>query len=456
MRLALVSPKILGGDVAPPLNLAMLASYVREKHPSLEIKIFDRTIDKDYVKLKAFSPDVLGVTATTPQIKEAYCLLKMMKDEFPNVFTVIGGIHATALPAEASLHADCVVVGDGEIALSNIIDFLRLGIPVPKIIEGIEIDDLDSLPFPAFDLLEMEPYLFRKIWYIPGLNNLNQFPSIRFTSSRGCNHRCPFCFNSKRRTKVRYNSADYLIREILFLKKKYDVKSIWIYDDDFIENKVRFSEFISRFKALGLHREISWACQARVTSISRDIPRILKDAGCIGILLGIESVSPKTLAFLKCGQVSVADVENAVEFCHSAKLPVFGSFIFGSVNESISEMDETLQWTFSHRKKGLTSVNFNILTPYPGSALFDYALANNVFSESNIDYDKFLLYAKIDDIYIVDKAVSFEEFKAFLKNKDALLWADNQIITHNLRGILTPTFLRILCKHPLSVWRMLT
>jgi radical SAM superfamily enzyme YgiQ (UPF0313 family) len=99
LKLALVSPRINIDDVAPPLNLAVLAAYIREKLPTVEIKIFDGSVDKEaYTKLKAYSPDVLGVTATTLQIKEAYRFLQEIKVESPNVFTVIGGVHASSLP----------------------------------------------------------------------------------------------------------------------------------------------------------------------------------------------------------------------------------------------------------------------------------------------------------------------------------------------------------------------
>jgi radical SAM superfamily enzyme YgiQ (UPF0313 family) len=452
MRLALVSPLVERGDIQPPMNLAILAAYVREKYPSLEVRIFDATVDEDaYMKLWFFNPDVLGVTATTPQIKEAYRLISCMKTKFPNLFTVIGGVHVSSLPEEASKIADCVVVGDGEIALARIVDFLRLGIPIPKIIEGIEIEDLDSLPFPAFDLLDMDKYMFSKIDYIPNL----KFPLFSIIGSRGCIHKCPFCFNSKRRTKVRYHSADYLIREILFLKDNYGIKNIWFYDNEFIENRGLLLEFISRLKALGLHREVSWACQARATSIRQDTPKMLKEAGCICIFLGIESMAPKSLAFLKCGSISTSDVENAVKFCHNAGLPVCGSFIFGSPSESISEMQQTWRWILRHKNKGLTYFSIGILSPYPGSALYDYALKHNIFSQDNVDYDKISISRDSENTYLLDKAISLKEFKAFMKDKEELLWARKQVVTRKVRGIFTPTFLRVFLRHPLSMWRLL-
>jgi anaerobic magnesium-protoporphyrin IX monomethyl ester cyclase len=355
---------------------------------------------------------------------------------------------------EASKYADCVVVGDGEISLVEILNFLRLEISIPKIVYGEEIEDLDSLPFPAFDLLDMNQYLFRKIAVSP---KLNVHPSIRFVSSRGCIHNCVFCRNSTRKTKVRYHSADYLIREIIFLKETYGVKYIYFNDDEFVENKKRLTEFTSKFVALGLNHEIVWACQVRATSIQRDTPRLLKDAGCICAFIGIESMAPKILFFLKSGSVKPNDVENALKCCHAAKLDVFGSFIYGSPNESIAEMNETWHWIMTHRHKGLTYFAFSILAPYPGSALYTYALNNHVFSQCTVDYDKInTVHNGLENIYVLDKTVSVEEFSAFLKDKYIWLWTEKQWRTHNLRGIFTPTFLRNCLKHPSIIWRIQT
>ena len=447
MKLALVSPKIDCGDVAPPLNLAILATYARKKCEGLEVRIFDATVDEDaYAKLRLFNPNVLGVTATTPQIYEAYRLLGEMKTEFPHVFTIIGGIHATALPDEASNFADCVVVGDGEKALVSILNWLRLGIVVPKIIYGEEIEDLDSLPFPAFNLLDMDQYIHREVGYIPNLKE----PLARIITSRGCNYRCIFCWNSKRASKVRYHSAKYMLQEIVFLREKYGIRSIWFHDDEFLENTERLEQFLIGFKKLGLHKEIMWACQARVTNIKTGIPELLKSAGCVCVVLGIESVAPESLRFLKCGAVSVGDVENAVKCCYKAGLNITGSFIFGSVNETLDDMKRTWRWILKYKREGLTTVSFGVLAPYPGSALYNYALTY-LFTQDTVNYDNISPSWVIKDHYILDKAVS--DFATFLKNNTFYMWADKQLNTHNFRGIFTPTFLRVLIRHPLIIWR---
>jgi radical SAM superfamily enzyme YgiQ (UPF0313 family) len=454
LKLALIVPtNHYYADIAPPINLAILAAYVREKHLELEVKIFDGTVDEDaYVKLRFFAPDVLGLTSTTPQIKEAYRVLSNIKKFYPKTFTVIGGIHASSLPEEAAGYVDCVVVGDGEIALSHIIDCLRLGIVVPKIVYGEEIDDLDSLPFPAFDLLDMNKYIYRPI--SPQLKTL---PAMSINTSRGCRYRCPFCYNSKRNSNVRYHSASYLLKEIMLLKETYGIKALWFHDDEFLENKEKLEEFIVGYKKLGLHREIHWACQARATNLKTGIPQMLKEAGCSYVFIGIESTSANSLRFLKCGTVTTRDIEDAVKNCHEAGLKIYGSFIFGSPNETIKEMQETYSWIQRHRRKGVTNAGLSVLAPFPGSSIYTYALTHGIFTQENVDYDKISISSNnIEDHYLLNKAVSATEFNAFLKDKVVLVWAGTQIASKHVRGILTPTFLRTCLRHPKEIWRLLT
>jgi radical SAM superfamily enzyme YgiQ (UPF0313 family) len=448
MKLAFVVPKTDISEIAPPMNLAVMAAFIRKNKPTISVRIFDGAVDPTaYSKLEDFKPDIIGVTATTPQIYEAYALIDRMKNRFPEVFTIIGGVHCSALPEEAAKHADCVVTGEGEIALLQILNDLEAKSTVPKIVAGQEIEDLDSLPFPALDLLDMQRYLYQKISYIP---TLNQFPLIRLMSSRGCNYRCPFCYNSRRKTAVRYHSAKYLIELVEFIRKEYGIRSIWFHDDEFVSNKERLFEFLNEYKSRGLNQEIKWACQARVTSINNGVALKLKEAGCNLVFLGIESAS-RSLGFLKCGTVQLSDIEAALQACHRAKLAVFGNFIFGSINEPLTEMEKTWKWISNHRNKGLTYFGFGILAPFPGSSLYEYALKNEIFMQSNVDYNRIASSRDVNSIYLLDTAVSKKELHSFITKGVQLLWVEEQINTRNLRGILTPTFLKVSLNQPKAI-----
>ena len=134
MKIALVVPEsnLKLNDACAPLNLAYLASYVRKycSNANVDVKIFDGVAHKNIKeKVVSWMPDLIGLTATTPQAPFTYTLADFLKKEC-NCFIVIGGVHASALPQEASQHCDCVVVGEGEKAFVEIIKKLQNNEPV--------------------------------------------------------------------------------------------------------------------------------------------------------------------------------------------------------------------------------------------------------------------------------------------------------------------------------------
>lgn len=452
MKIALVTEGNYG-TVSPPINLGYLAAVVRENFPTIEIRVFDGAIDCNLLPdILNFNPDVLGVSTTTPQALRAYKLLDTIKRNLPNTHTIIGGVHASALPEEASRHADIVVVGEGEIAIVEILKRLLKRKPVPRIVQGKFVPDINLLPSPAYDLLQLEKYIRLEIPFLPML----ELPIMRMITQRGCPYRCPFCYNSQRDTPVRYLNAARTIKEIQRLVNMYGIRSVWFNDDEFLVNKKRLREFVELLKQSGLSKRIKWACTSRVTSITQEIARLIKDAGCVCLFLGIESVAAKPLEYLKCGTVKRADIEKALAICHEVGLSTYGSFIIGSPNESIAEMQETLDWIIDHRKKGLTLAGIGLLAPYPKTDAWNYAIKTNVFTAENVDYDRF--HPKdFSKTYIVDRAVSVNELASFIDKANRLIWLDNKIASGNKSSILTSkSAISMLVRNPKKLLQVLS
>ena len=458
IKVALAIPEMPLNSASPPMGVAILAACLRKAFPTIVIQIFDGAVKSNVLqRILQFQPDLLGVSAMTIQALSAYKLLDDVKSVQPNTLTVIGGVHASAFPEEAKKHADVVVVGEGETALVDIVSCLISKVPIPHVVEGETVGDLDSLPFPAYDLLPMHKYLSDK-GYVPALSRFNKFPLIRVITSRGCAWRCPFCTNSNRVVPVRYHSADYIVRLLQFLVQKYSVKSIWFYDDEFLANRKRIIELIDKLESSGLTKQVVWACQARATSITPEVAKAIKGAGCVCVFFGIESAVPRVLKYLKCGTVTIKGIEKAISICHNAGLAVFGSFIFGSPSESLQEMKETWDWILRYRHKGLTDVGFGILTPYPNTDVYSYALAHKIFDPATVDYSRLRPTQNPFEAYLVDEAVSAEEFAAFLTACSRLLWLSNQFQHRSIRAAASRTFLWALLKHPhefLRIWNWL-
>ena len=450
MKLALAVPNCptLFGDVGPPLNLATLAAYVRQQSPDLEVKIFDGTIKgvDVYQSILNFQPDIVGLTATSPQVNSAYKLMETLRSAKPEILTVIGGCHVSALSEEAATHADCVVVGEGEHALLEILKLKKHNSPIPKIIEGKPFENLDDLPLPAYDLLDMKKYMD----YILMCAYELAHPTGRMMTSRGCNYRCPFCYNSVRQSKVRYRSASKIIEELEYLHEHYGIKSIWYHDDEFLANKKRFKEFIALLPNSKINDKMGWACQARVDSINDETVQLAKENGCIEIFLGIESATPKTLKYLKCGTFTVEDVERALLICKKHKLPVHGSFIFGAPDETLADMKQTWTWINKHRSL-MVSIGTMVLTPFPASKVWEY------MKGKQIDYDNLGYHGELSQRYTIANAITLADFKKFMKDKILLSWFGTQVATKPLwKAMAHKTSGLMLLKHPVDTLQIIS
>jgi anaerobic magnesium-protoporphyrin IX monomethyl ester cyclase len=386
-----------------PLGLAQLAGYARSRIPDLDIRIFDGTLTPDLADaIIHFNPDVVGVSAMTPQAKTAYKLLDTLRAE--GMFTVMGGVHASALPDEALRHADTVVVGEGEKAFTDL-----LMNPHKGIIQGDYVQDLDSLPLPAYDLLDMGAYTAHAA---PLIMPMDAVPSISLMTSRGCRYRCPFCYNSTRKTPVRYRSAESIINELTFLKEKYGIHSVFFQDDEFLGNEKRLRLFTWLLKKTGLANSLVWGCCARVDTISLVSAFLAKQAGCVSIFIGFESAVQKTLNYLKRGTVTVKQAEETIGICNHVGLRVGGSLIFGIPGETLKEMKQTLKWAKHYRHSGkLAYVGYNVLMPYPGTET--WKLLKN---PEQVNYDWMMLSPVPQQRLMVNETVPFEEFSRFMQS----------------------------------------
>lgn len=369
MRVALVNPRSMGNvnDTSAPLGLAFLASYLRLKVPDVELKIIDGATGINVEnEIFLFQPDIIGVTGTTAQAESMYALADSLKRSRPDFFVVLGGVHVSVFPNEAVKHCDVVVVGEGEEAFRIIVEHPNRGL-IPQILHGVPVENLDDLPMPAYDLLDMAFYFKKPNWLQPHLRT----PIAVLITSRGCPYRCTFCYNSWRSFKVRYFSAKRVLEEILFFHNKYGVCDFDFVDDEFLINVTRLKELCELFKSHGVLNWIRWGCQARVTTLTPKVVSLIEKMGCRFVAAGFESCTPRILKYLKAGSVTVEDQEKAVKAFHGKRVVLGGNFIFGTFDETLAEMEQTWDFFESHSDMGFLLVN--VLTPYPGTKVWDDA-----------------------------------------------------------------------------------
>lgn len=393
VKICLVNPGKLSKD-QPPLSLAYLAAYLKKygRH-NYEIKIADENAGENIFKvIKKFKPNIVGVTATTFQIIRAKEIASYTKKVDKSILTIIGGVHVTALP-ELTLKTtdfDIGVICEGEETFRELVDMYiskNGGLPLEDLrtIKGIAykwdgifficeerefIENLDNIPLPAHDLLDMDFYLKPRIV----IKGLSPQPAATILSSRGCPYKCIYCGSPRMyKGKVRFHSPERMISEVEHLIYEYNVKSFYFVDDVFTLNKERVRRFCELLIERGLSKSIRWSCQGRanlVTEKDLELYVLMRKAGCIQLEFGFESGSERVLGFLKNQSVTVSQNQVAINIIKKVGMRINGFFMIGTASETAEEMLKTQDFINKNLNK-LDSFQISYTTPYPATKLWD-------------------------------------------------------------------------------------
>lgn len=364
-------------SILPPMNLGYLASYL-EKH-GVEAYIVDELAGQDVEEVfECIRPDIVGITATTPMVPDAYRVAKIAR-EF-GFLTVMGGTHATVLPEEALQHVDIVVIGEGEKAMLDIVDGNRA-----KILRTSYIKDLDEIPHPAWHLIDMEFYLNSRN-RLPGTHLAFIPPQTRVGSimtTRGCPYSCIFCYNSWRDVPVRFHSAERVISDIKFLVNRYNIQALYFVDDDLLIKKERIKKICQLMKENKIN--LMWSCQARADSIDIETLKIIKRSGCHQVQFGFESGSQRILDILKNRTTTIEQNVQAIKLCKQVGISTLATFMLGNPTETVEDIKATFQFI---RNNDIDRIGVLITTPFPGTKLWEWCKEHNLIPEK-IDYSMF-------------------------------------------------------------------
>ncbi|MAG10939.1 hypothetical protein CMI44_01340 [Candidatus Pacearchaeota archaeon] len=355
--------------VFPPLGLAYIAAVLQKgKIPVkiLEANANDFNHEQIKKQIMEYSPDVVGITATTSLIEEAHEIAKFCPRK---IKVIIGGIHASSMPQETLEkfdRFDYLVRGEGEFTM---LEFIQKK-PLSKI-EGLSYreeekiihnpsrelnDKLDDLPFPARDLLPMEKYFSV---------GAKQTPSDYILSSRGCPYQCIFCADHLvHGKKFRFRSPENMIQEVEELYKR-GVKDWDFVDDNFTLIMDRVEKFCDMMIEKGLNKKMSWRCAngIRVDRITPELLRRMKKAGCYMVSLGIESGNEQILKNMK-KSIDLNKVRLAVKWCKEAGIETRGLFMFGNLGENKQTMEDTINFA---KSLDIDTATFHITIPFPNT-----------------------------------------------------------------------------------------
>jgi radical SAM superfamily enzyme YgiQ (UPF0313 family) len=382
-----------GGSTAPALGILMLAAVARNEGfdcivvPAAALALSEEELLE---RLAVSRPDILCISSTTLAIGNANSFAVKAKRLFPSLKIVVGGPHVTAAPGETMERFpvfDIAVVGEGEVTLVELLNALRQGTALSAVKgliyrEGSDlkstgrqpfIHDLDSLPFPAWDLLEQFPSR-----YLPAPFKVRKLPAATLVTSRGCPNVCIFCDRSVFGFSCRFYSAEYVVRQMTDLYYRYGIREFTLEDDTFITFKKRLKEICDRLIELRLN--ISWTCLGRVDHVTTDNLQLMRKAGCWQISFGIESGSQEILTLIN-KRVTLEQIRRAVLLSKEAGLRPKGFFIIGHPGETKETIKQTVDFAL---ELPLSDISVSLMTPFPGTELYKRA---SEFGDFNPDWE---------------------------------------------------------------------
>ncbi len=450
MKITLVQPSMWVKKkefygVTPPLGLCYIASTLEKE--GYKINIIDGQVEEEegapiekngfvrigismeYLsKLVAKSaPDIIGLSCPLSMMWEDVSKLSsLLKNDCPDSFQILGGFHPSAFPRECLMdsNVDCIVIGEGEETFLDVVNKIsnnhdpldsdgvacRNEECIPVINQPRErIKNLDSIPFPARHLIDLEKYI--KINKSQGGQKRYRYTTV--ITSRGCPNNCVFCS-----VKVvwgrgwRARSPENVVEELEELKNKYKINEIHFEDDNISLNKKRMNRLCDLMIEKDLNMTWTTPNGIAVHTLDKGLLIKMKKSGCHQLNFGIESGNEYVLNSIIRKNLRLARAREVIAWTKEVGIWAHGFFVIGFPGETRKMIRNTLDFA---KTSNLDSAFFTIATPYPGTELFDILVSMG----KKIDRNSFLKLRSMDcavgtDVFAPEELVELQ--KAVYKN----------------------------------------
>lgn len=369
-----------------PVSLTSIAAVLKQKN--IKVKIIDAIAEninwgKLKAKIKKFNPEFIILNVSTVTFKSDMKIAQRIKKIIPQVHLSSIGVHVTVLPEETlSNSVDSVIRREPEITALELVKALSQGKNL-KDIKGISykkgekiihnpdrpyIEDLDSLPFPARDLVKNEKYLMA----------MSNEPHTVLLSSRGCTNNCIFCTARQYYgQQLRLRSAKNVALEMEEVKNKYNINYITMWSDTFTLDRDFVIDLCQEIKRRKL--KIKWMCNSRVDTIDEEMLKLMKKAGCIGIAFGVESGVQSILNRSAKG-TKIKKIRHAFRLMREVGIESLAHFVLGLPGETKQTIKKTIKFA---KEIDPDYVQFYCAIPFPGTPLYDLAEKNQWLRTKN-------------------------------------------------------------------------
>lgn len=374
MRVAIVNSPVLQGVEShdfpdyPHSGIAYLAAYLRSRNASCDVidsKLERLTIEQVALRIKEREYDIVGISAMTHDIVSAAKLAASIKSNRLSTRTVIGGVHATAIPEKTLEEFQCfdfLVHGEGEISFFELVKAVERN-EDPQGILGVayragnqvrfngprpRVENLDELPFPDYSM------------FAP-------CREYHIVTARGCPYHCIFCMSPYGREKARERSPKNVIEELKLIEK-YHPRVIKFNDETFGMNRTRALRLLELICANGLNKTKKVA-SLRANHVDRELLVKMRDAGFYYIDYGVETGNPAMLKKIRKG-ITLEQAERAIRLTKEAGIKVGANYIIGHPGETLQTANETIRFAVK------LNADFNaigLMVPYPGTKVAEMA-----------------------------------------------------------------------------------
>lgn len=385
----------------PPIGIMYLASYIREKRKD-EVKLLDLLFSNSFTNtiqeiMNEFKPDIVGISAITNEAETLHKIAKLIKSIRPDTKIVVGGPYVTScrIAVLDDSNVDVAVIGEGEetfVELLNALDkqiadlshiksiIYRNGENIIETSQKPYIEVLDTIPYPAWDLIDINAYSQFKGGSTTGIGKY----MIIFTS-RGCPYHCTYCHNMFGK-RFRARSVDNVLKEIENLVINYDVRYFEIMDDIINFDRDRFKTILKNIINKHWDIKLSFPNGVRTDMLDKETVCLMKDAGTAELSIAIETASQRLQKMIK-KNLNLEKVKKIIAVAVNNGLFVRGFFMLGFPTETRKELLETINFAV-HSKLHLAL--FLVVIPFKGTELYN-EISNsisdiNMQQLSNADY----------------------------------------------------------------------